>query len=141
MLSKLYALTLGLVLGLLFLPAVLPATEKNAGYRTIHTQELKQWIDSGKQFQLIDARPKKYAKGEVIVGAKFLSYGADESIIAQMLPSKDATIVVYCASVECPMSGKLAKQLVKLGYKHVYKYPEGIDEWYEKQYPVEDSGL
>lgn len=144
--QKFRTIILGFLFSLLMIPCVELAAaskskeEKSKGYQKIHTLELKSWIDSGKQFQLIDARPKKYEHGDVIVGAKFLPYDADERIIAQMLPSKDSIIVVYCASIECPASGTLAKKLVKMGYKHVYKYPEGINEWMDKELPTQSAG-
>lgn len=109
---------------------------KYSSIKKIHAKELKEWIDSGKKFELIDARPKKFEKGDVIVGARFLPYDADDQKISATLPSKDATIVVYCASTECPASTYLAKQLVKMGYKNIYKYPEGIDDWSEKEFPI-----
>lgn len=113
------------------------ATPKaSVGYKTIHALELKNWIDSGKAIQIVDARPKKYDKGGVIVGAKFLPYDSSEETIKKTLPSKDAVIVVYCASIKCPASGTLATQLVKMGYKNVYKYPDGLADWVEKKYPT-----
>jgi rhodanese-related sulfurtransferase len=113
--------------------------DSSQGYQKIHAKELKSWIDSGKQFQLIDARPKKFEKGDVILGAKFLAYDSDETKIAKILPSKDTVIVVYCASSECPASTYLAKQLVAMGYKHIYKYPEGIADWMDKEYPIQKA--
>jgi len=108
----------------------------NKKIKEIDAKELKSWIDSGKDFKLVDARPKKYEEGSLIVGAKFLPYNADEEAITEALPSKDAVVVAYCASSECPASTYLAKHLIKMGYKNVYKYTDGIDDWTEKGYPT-----
>jgi hypothetical protein len=81
----------------------------NKKIKEIDAVELKSWIDSGKDFKLVDARPKKFEEGSVIVGATFLPYNADEDTITKSLPSKDAIIVAYCASSECPASTYLAK--------------------------------
>lgn len=105
-------------------------------YQTIDAKELKGWIDSGKKFELVDARPKKYAEGDVIIGARYLPYDSDEKAIAKALPSKDATIVAYCASEKCPASGYLSDTLIDLGYKNVYKYPGGIADWEDRRYPM-----
>ncbi len=115
------------------------AQAKELAYKQINAKELKSWIDSGKQIQLIDARPKKFEGGDVIVGAKFLAYDSDEKAIARALPSKEAIIVTYCASTKCPASAYLSNQLVDLGYKNVYKYPGGIADWMAKDYPTQKS--
>jgi rhodanese-related sulfurtransferase len=112
-------------------------TEANSKeIKEISAKELKSWIDSGKNFQLVDARPKKYEEGLVIVGARYLPYDSDAQAIQKALPSKDAIIVAYCASIKCPASTNLSKQLISLGYHHVYKYAGGLDEWNDKGYPV-----
>jgi rhodanese-related sulfurtransferase len=102
---------------------------KNAGFKEIHTEELKKLIDAKKPMLLFDAR-KKVTVG-VLPGAKPLAYDASERTIAKAVGShpKDYMIVVYCARTECPLSGYLAENLVSHGYTNVYKYPEGIEEW------------
>jgi len=106
------------------------------GYKVIHADELKSWIDSGKTIQIVDARPKKFDEGVVIKGAVFLPYDSNDALIAKTLPSKDAVVVVYCANIKCPASTNLAKKLHSLGYKNLYKYPEGIADWMDKKLPT-----
>lgn len=139
---KLTISSLGLVFGLLISPSIVFSETKNTSthtqeYKKIHAKELKSWIDSKKEFQLVDARPKKYDEGDVIPGAKFLPYDSDEKKITNTLSSKDSLVVVYCASIKCPASTTLADQLVKMGYKNVYRYPEGINDWMDKGYLTE----
>lgn len=112
------------------------AESHHDAYQIIHAAELKSWIDSGKTIQIIDARPKKFDDGAVIKGAVFLPYDSKNDLIAKILPSKDSVIVVYCASIKCPASGNLAEKLHALGYKNLYKYPEGIADWIDKKYPT-----
>lgn len=102
---------------------------KETKYKEIHTAELKKLIDSKKPFLLFDAR-KKITVG-VIPGAKPMAYDASEQAITRAVKPhpKDVMIVVYCARLECPLSGYLAEDLVEHGYTNVYKYPEGIEEW------------
>jgi rhodanese-related sulfurtransferase len=111
----------------------------NKKIKEIDAKELKAWIDSGKSFKLIDARPKKFENGELIVGAIFLPYNAEEDEITKALPAKDAIIVTYCSSSECPASTYLAKHLVKMGYKSIYKYTDGLEDWMDKGYPTTEA--
>lgn len=102
---------------------------KKAGFKEIHTEELKKLMDEKKPMLLFDAR-KKVTVG-VLPGAKPLAYDASEKTIERVVAPhpKDYMIVVYCARTECPLSKYLAENLVSHGYTNVYKYPEGIEEW------------
>lgn len=47
-------------------------------------------------------------------------------------------LVFYCL-VDCWMSWNSAKRAIALGYKHVYWFPGGTDEWELYDYPLERS--
>lgn len=106
------------------------------GYKEIHTEELKKLMDSKKPMLIFDAR-KKITVG-VLPGAKPLLYDADAKALEKAIGShpKNYLIVVYCARLECPLSGYLAENLASAGYTNVYKYPEGIEAWM-KTYPID----
>ena len=112
------------------------SSTQNGTIRIVHAKELKGWIDTHKDIQIVDARTKKYDEGEVIAGAKFLPSDSADKKISKELPSKDATSVVYCASIKCPASENLAKRLISMGYTNIYRYPEGLSEWFDKNYPT-----
>jgi len=72
--------------------------------------------------------------------ARLSSAYTEVSDIAQnLLPDKEATIVVYCASTECQNSSKAARTLEDLGYKNVHEYAEGKQHWLEAGLPVVGS--
>lgn len=52
---------------------------------------------------------------------------------------KDAEIVVYCASNECPVSQKAWHLLHTLGFKNVRAYEGGLREWVQKKLPTEGA--
>ncbi|MGV8948241.1 MAG: rhodanese-like domain-containing protein [Candidatus Paracaedibacter sp.] len=57
---------------------------------------------------------------------------------AEAASDKDALVVVYCASTQCPAGKKLAEKLVAEGYPHVLEYAGGIKEWAEEMgYPTQ----
>ncbi|MBC7362694.1 MAG: DoxX family membrane protein [Candidatus Aminicenantes bacterium] len=43
--------------------------------------------------------------------------------------SQNANIVVYCSSLDCMSSTKVAHMLIRRGYKNVFKLSGGIEEW------------
>ena len=55
----------------------------------------------------------------------------------ELVPDKDAEIVVYCANAPCQNSGIAAERLAQLGYARVRDYHEGKADWIEAGYPVE----
>lgn len=108
-------------------------------YHNIDTKELKKMIDSGKQVLIFDARPKELDDGMRIVGATRLPYNSTEKEITACIPSKDSTIVVYCAIEDCPLSKSLAEKLVDMGYTNVFKYQAGLTGWMAAGYPVKEA--
>jgi rhodanese-related sulfurtransferase len=98
-------------------------------YGIIGTGGLKRLLDSGKAVTLVDARSGKWDDGTRIAHAQQLASDASEEAIGNALPDKNAMIVVYCTSIKCPASAKLAKRLVDLEYNNIIKYPAGIAAW------------
>ncbi|MDZ7720072.1 MAG: rhodanese-like domain-containing protein [Balneolaceae bacterium] len=46
-----------------------------------------------------------------------------------VIPYKDAEIVVYCANADCTASPELAEKLEDMGYTNVKDFPEGLAGW------------
>jgi rhodanese-related sulfurtransferase len=132
-----YLVALSLFVAPFFAVNAAPTTKESHSYSEIHTKELKTWIDQGKSITLIDSRSKPYFDKNVIPNAKWVSYEVTDKELNDALPSKDATIVVYCWSVNCPASKYMADRLTAAGYKNVYKYPEGLYEWIQNKYPTQ----
>ncbi len=49
---------------------------------------------------------------------------------------KDAEIIVYCASNECPVSQRAWHLLTNMGFTNVRAYEGGIREWKQKGFPT-----
>jgi rhodanese-related sulfurtransferase len=102
----------------------------------IGTAALKTMMDAGVPMTFVDSRTGKYDDGRRIPGALSLSPVATEQEIQNVLKSKDALIVSYCANLKCHASLMLAVRLQGLGYKHILEYPYGIEGWFEAGFPV-----
>ncbi len=55
----------------------------------------------------------------------------------EILPDRDAEIVVYCANPTCDRSMHALRQLDELGYSNVRVYREGLADWVESGGPTE----
>lgn len=116
------------------LPASVPALGVEEGVVVITPERVREWQSEGEEFVLVDARdPVQFAQ-EHLPGAINVPYvdiraGAD-------LPPKDATVVVYCSDVECPISRYAYQSLEALGYFRVYDMRAGLQGWKAEGYPT-----
>lgn len=125
---------------------------QRGGYDIVTTEELKGWMDTGRDMLLIDTMPYEasYKKTHVPGAKQFLfpipdmnawdtkeTAGKTQKEYIQLLGSeKDKIIVVYCGFVKCTRSHNGAAWAKKLGYKNVYRYPGGIFAWKGADYPT-----
>jgi rhodanese-related sulfurtransferase len=125
---------------------------QRGGYNVVSTEELKKWIDGGKDMVIVDTMPYEdsYRKNHIPGAVQFLfpipemkqwdnkeTGGKSEQDFIKLLGSdKDKTIVIYCGFVKCTRSHNGAAWAVKLGYKNVYRYPGGIFAWKGANYPI-----
>jgi len=89
---------------------------------------------------IVEALPEKYFNHAHIPGAINMPHDRTEELAAQVLPEKDATVVVYCASATCQNSHIAAERLSQLGYKDVQVYVDGKKDWIDAGLPVEGQG-
>jgi rhodanese-related sulfurtransferase len=88
---------------------------------------------------IVEALPPEYFEQGHIPGAINLPHTEVRERAAELLPDKDAPIVVYCANLPCPNSEVAVTVLTKLGYTNVRKYAEGKDDWREAGLPLEQG--
>jgi rhodanese-related sulfurtransferase len=111
---------------------------QQASYGHIDAKGLKALIDSRTSFILLDARGTQWHDNIKIPDALLASYELPAEEINAIIPNIDSLIVVYCYSFNCPLSRKLAQNLVEFGYSNVIEYPGGLSEWRDiANYPVE----
>lgn len=122
------------------------ADVKDGGYKVVDTDELKKWLDDGKQITVISALPVNDDKGlGILPGAvngampkteKELTPAEKDNLLKAAGADKEKIIVVYCGFVACRRSHIGAKILVENGFQNVYRYPGGVIAWKEAGYPL-----
>ena len=126
---------------------------QRGGYDVVTTEELKKWIDSGKEMLIVDTMPYEdsYKKQHVPGAVQFLFPIPDmeewdiketdgktmEDFKKLLGDNKNKPIVIYCGFVKCTRSHNGAAWAVKLDYKNVYRYPGGIFAWKGADFPIE----
>lgn len=96
---------------------------------TITRHELKQQIDRGQTFTLVEALPlHTYEQGH-LPGALCLPADEVSDRAMALLPDKNAAIVVYGESPSCGFGQRAARELSALGYTNVRHYDGGKTDW------------
>ena len=102
----------------------------------ITREELKDILDNGGDITLVEALPEMYWRKSHIPGAMQIDYTEIQDKAGKLLPDKNARIVVYCANTECQNSTKAAQSLESLGYREVFEYVEGKQDWEDAGFPL-----
>ena len=85
---------------------------------------------------VLDVRePQEYAHGHV-PGAINLPLERVQELAPDVLPNKDAEVIVYCASAACHASENAARTLAEMGYSNVRRYVGGKQDWIDAGLPV-----
>ena len=109
-------------------PTAILVSEKGekAMYQQITAEEAKKIMDSGEEHIILDTREQDEFDEGHIPGAILIPYTEIENMAEEMLPDKDAQILVYCRSGR--RSKIAAESLAKLGYTNVKEFG-GIIDW------------
>ena len=107
--------------------------------KTITREAIKAKLDARQPITLVEALPPRYFDAEHLPGALNIPHDEVRAKAPEMLPDKNAFIVVYCANTPCQNSKIAAKTLQQLGYINAYEYIEGKQHWLEANYPIESS--
>jgi len=114
--------------------------------REINTQELVDKIGSNEQFKLIMTFHQWAYKAKHIPGS--INVHSEDSAAGLIMPSDE--IVVYCVNRQCAASITAYHILEKRGFKKLWRYAGGLEEWesaglvlegdaVEKKIDVDDS--
>jgi rhodanese-related sulfurtransferase len=104
---------------------------------TISREELKEKMNRGDDFVLIDTLAEMYYRHSHLPGA--INVPADEvrERAQELLPDREAELVVYCMDPPCPASEKAARELAAMGYDNVRDYAGGKQDWLYHGLPAE----
>jgi rhodanese-related sulfurtransferase len=87
---------------------------------------------------VIDARKESDRKssGWIESSVGLPDYDTNENTLAKHIPKKSTPVLFYCNGVKCGRSVESAKIALGLGYKNIYWFRGGWEEWTQKGMPV-----
>src|SRR2546428_6918307 len=109
--------------------------EAKKGIRECTAGDVKGRLDRGESFHFIDVREDHEYERDHAAGARHVGRGILERDIEEILPDKDAPIVLYCGGGF--RSALAAESLQRMGYRNVVSMDGGIRAWRAAGYPVE----
>jgi rhodanese-related sulfurtransferase len=105
----------------------------------IRRDELKSKIDRGDKFFLVETLPEEKFRHQHLPHALNLPPDRTKELASQVLPDKNAEVVVYCGNSSCDASENAARELTEQGYRHVRRYVEGKQDWTAAGLPTESE--
>jgi len=102
----------------------------------VSQDELRQWLEQGKDMVILDVREANDHAHSRIEGALNIPRGVLELEIEDTVADRHKTIVAYCGGGG--RSAMAADTLQQMGYDHVYSLQGGYKQWKEKPYPTLD---
>lgn len=101
----------------------------------IDVKELKEKMENGEDFVLIDVR-EPYEHEEFNVGGELIPVGRFPGAMEQLQDHKEEEIVVYCRSGR--RSGHIKKLMEQSGFRKVRNLEGGMLAWIEEFGPEQD---
>jgi rhodanese-related sulfurtransferase len=124
--------------------AALAETEppEAAAPQIISLDDFRQYVDK-KEGLILDARPEIFHRLGHVPGA--LSFPREDfdaayaKMRSRLESDKGQVLLVYCAGADCEDSQMVADGLAKLGYRRVFVFKGGWDEWEGAHLPEEKT--
>jgi rhodanese-related sulfurtransferase len=102
-----------------------------------NSETVKQWLDRGEDFTLIDVREESEWRAGHLPKAIHLSKGMIEVKIEKIVPDFDRKMILYCGGGF--RSALAADNLKKMGYKNVISMDGGFRAWQSAGFPIEND--
>jgi molybdopterin/thiamine biosynthesis adenylyltransferase/rhodanese-related sulfurtransferase len=98
-------------------------------------EDLRSRLERGDLPDLLDVRELDEVRNGIVPGAKHLSRAHFESRVEDLLPDKEAEVVLYCASGV--RSAFAARTLQELGYENVVHLKGGFNRWKDLGFQID----
>jgi rhodanese-related sulfurtransferase len=107
------------------------------GAVTIDAERLIELVVKHPEAVVIDSRVAvDRADGYIEGSVHLVDTRMDCESLAGLIPTPATPVVFYCNGVRCDRSGHAVGIAVACGYRQVYWFRGGVEEWRSKEYPL-----
>lgn len=107
-----------------------------AGYMEVTTEQVKILLEKKKDVLLVYPLSKIEYNDQHIAGSVNIPL---EQLEKKLPANRDQPLVFYCLGDKCTASLRAAETAIRLGYKQVFAYREGLPAWVAAGYPTSSS--
>jgi rhodanese-related sulfurtransferase len=133
-------MVIGLALTFGFAPNALAdgAPMEIRGAKTVNADAVIELIQKTSDLVILDNRSlADYEAGRIEGSVRLIDTDiTSEAVIAQHVKSKDTPILFYCNGLKCGRAAKAVMKATEWGYKNVYYYALGLEEWKQRELPL-----
>ncbi|MEK9969249.1 MAG: rhodanese-like domain-containing protein [Ferrovibrio sp.] len=107
------------------------------GTTTVNAEQVVDLVTKKSNLVILDNRkPEDYAAGHIEGAVRLIDTDVNAESLAKAVKTKDTPVLFYCNGLKCGRAAKAAAVAVQQGYKEVYYYALGLDEWNKKGLPL-----
>ena len=111
------------------------AGHENRDIATISAERLKQLIDAGEKFILVDLRPAKEFREKRLAGSRSIPISELEKRLGEI--PKSGRVVVYAAAASNDIPDTVFQLFEDERYKNITVMLEGFQGWEKRKFSVE----
>lgn len=113
------------------------APETIEGAETVTAEDIFTLVEEKDNLVIIDSRKERdYKEGHIQDAVRLINTEANPETMAEVIPSMDTPVLIYCNGPRCGRAAKTTKKAVDAGYTEVYYYYNGMNEWNDMGLPV-----
>jgi len=111
--------------------------ENIPGAITVSAEEVIELILLNPELVVIDSRKKtEYSKGHIEGAVNILNTQMQQEALEAIAPHKTKAILFYCNGTRCLRSADAVSKAMEWGYKNIFWFRGGWNEWLDKRLPV-----
>lgn len=113
------------------------APEEIAGTTRVTAEQVVDLATSLPDLVIIDSRYREeYAKGHIEGAVNLVGTDMTRTELARVASGPDTPLLFYCNGERCLRSAAAARKAVEWGYRRIYWFRAGWQEWQAKHLPV-----
>lgn len=115
---------------------IVPVPEQIPGAQRVDAESVIEVAGKLKNLVIVDSRiPDDRKIGYIEHSISLPDAKTNCKSLAKIIPGKSTPVLFYCNGVKCGRSVVATKIALQCGYKNIYWFRGGFEEWKSKEYP------